>query len=236
MRGIRKMRVLAGVVVALGMGAACGALAAQGGGSHLETVLREMDAGSARFHSAEADIQKEQYTKIVNDTATEKGKIYFERSGKSIEVGAKFVPPNAQTLEYRNGKVRLYSAGTNHIEEYSTTGANQARFETFLTLGFGGSGRDLEKAWKITDEGQEQMSDGGKTVSVEKLDLAPKQASVETTFTHITIWVDPVRDVSLKQVFYTPSGDTQTAIYSNIQLNATINKKAFAIQCNGKCS
>ena len=56
------------------------------------------------------------------------------------------------------------------------------------------------------------------------------------SFTHITIWVDPVRDVLLKQEFFTPSGDTQTAIYTNIRLNQPIDLKAFAIKCKGKCS
>jgi hypothetical protein len=40
----------------------------------------------------------------------------------------------------------------------------------------------------------------------------------------------------LKQEFFTPSGDTQTAIYTNIRLNQPIDLKAFAIKCKGKCS
>jgi outer membrane lipoprotein-sorting protein len=71
---------------------------------------------------------------------------------------------------------------------------------------------------------------------VEKLDLVSKNPKVRDNFTHITLWLDPVRDVSLKQVFYTPSGDTQTAIYSNIKLNSPVDTKAFEIKCKGKCS
>ena len=234
-------RVLAGVAAcALLLAAGYGvgrATAAQAKPDRLRTVLAQMDAGSKTFHSAEASIQKQQFEKIVNDTTTETGTIYFLRNGGSTQVGAKFAPPNEQTLEYKNGLVRLYSAGTNHIDQYSSTGANQARFETFLTLGFGGSGSDLAKAWTITDQGTEKISDGGKPVEVEKLDLVSKDASVRSNFTHITIWVDAARDLSLKQEFFTPSGDTQTAIYSNIQLNQRIDQNSFAIKCKGKkCS
>jgi outer membrane lipoprotein-sorting protein len=235
-----RLPVLAGVAAgALFLAAGTGvgrAVAAQPKQDRLKAVLAQMDAGSKTFRSAEASIQKQQFEKIVNDTTTESGTIYFLRNGGSTQVGAKFAPPNEQTLEYKSGSVRLYSAGTNHIDQYSTTGANQARFETFMTLGFGGSGSDLAKAWTITDQGTEKMSDGGRPVEVERLDLVSKEASVRGNFTHITIWVDLARDLSLKQEFFTPSGDTQTAIYSNIRLNQRIDQKAFEIKCKGKCS
>ena len=170
-----------------------------------------MDAASARFHSAEANVQKLQFERIVNDTSTETGTIYFLRNGGSMQMGAKFDPPDAQVLEYKNGVGRLYNPATNQLQQISAGGANAARSEAFLTLGFGGSGSDLAKAWTITDLGADQMNDGSKTVPVEKLDLVSKDASVRGNFTHITIWVDPARDVSLKQVGYTPSGETDPA-------------------------
>ena len=211
-------------------------VAAQAKPGRLQTVLSEMDAASAKFHSAEADVKKEQFTKIVNDTTAETGKIYFLRTGNTTQMGAKLNPPDARTFEYKNGLLRLYTPGTNHIDQYSAGGPNQSRYEAFLSLGFGGSGSDLAKAWTITDQGTEQINDGGKPVSVEKLDLVSKDASVRSNYTHITIWVDPLRDVSLKQVFFAPSGDTNSAVYTNIRLNQPFDLKAYAIKCQGKCS
>ncbi len=203
--------------------------------SRLQQVLSKMDAASKNFHSAEADIRKEHFEKLVNDTSTDTGTVYFLRNGNSIQLGAKFNPPDAKTLEYKDGKGRLYNAGTNHIDEFSTTGANQAKFETFITLGFGGTGADLSKQWTISDKGSEQMNDGGKPVQVEQLDLLPRDPTVRNTYSHVTIWIDPVRDVTLKQEFFAPSGDTDTAIYNNIRLNQPIDLKAYAIKCQGKC-
>ena len=199
--------------------------------AHLQQILSQMDSASKSFHSATADVQKQQYEKLVNDTNTQMGKIYFVRNGNSTQVGAKFNPPNAQTMEYKNGTVRLYTEGTNQLQTYN----NLQGYEAYLALGFGGSGADLAKSWDITDQGSEQINDGGKKVQVEKLDLVSKNPKVRDNFTHITLWLDPARDVSLKQVFYTPSGDTQTAIYSNIKLNQSVDLKAFEIKCKGKC-
>jgi outer membrane lipoprotein-sorting protein len=209
-------------------------LAQQVKSDRLKAVLSQMDAASTKFKSAEANVKKEHFEKIVSDTSGQSGTIYFQRNGNSIQVGAKF--DNGQVLEYKNGTVRLYSSGTNHLDQASAGGSNQARFETFLTLGFGGSGADLAKAWNITDQGTEQLNDGAKPVQVEKLDLVSKDPSVQKTFSHITIWVDPARGVSLKQEYFAPSGDTDTATYSNIRLNQPIDVKAYAIKCKGKCS
>src|SRR5207302_2023692 len=136
-----------------------------------------------------------------NDTNTQTGKIYFLRNGSSTQVGAKFNPPNAQTMEYKNGTVRLYTEGTNQLQTYN----NLQGYEAYLALGFGGSGTDLARSWTITDQGPDQITDGGKKVQVEKLDLVSKNPKVRDNLTHITLWLGPVRDLSQKQVLYTPS-------------------------------
>jgi outer membrane lipoprotein-sorting protein len=45
----------------------------------------------------------------------------------------------------------------------------------------------------------------------------------------VTIWVDPARGVSLKQIFYEPSGDNRTATYQNIRYNQPIKGDVFHI-------
>jgi outer membrane lipoprotein-sorting protein len=127
------------------------------------------------------------------------------------------------------------------VDVFTATGKNQALAETMMTLGFGGSGTDLEKAWDITDQGSEQMSDGSKQVQVEKLDLVSKDPTIRNNYSHITIWVDPARDVSLKQILFEASGgkssgNTRTAVYTNIRPNEKVNTDAFAIKCPGKCT
>jgi outer membrane lipoprotein-sorting protein len=232
---------------AVGLGVALTALAflhpavaaaqtGQSGSARLQTVLHQMDAASASFQSAEADLRKEVFTKVIQDTEEQKGEIYFVRKGGSMQMGMRLTTPPQQVVEYKDGVVRVYNPGTNHIDTVSASGANKGRFETFLTLGFGGSGKDLAKAWTITDDGPEPMSDGQKTVATEKLDLVSKDPGVLKNVSRVTIWVDPARSVSLKQLLYFPNGDTQTAFYTNIRLNGKIDLGQFAIKCKGSCS
>ena len=67
-------------------------------------------------------------------------------------------------------------------------------------------------------------------ISVAKLDLVPVQQNVANMFTHVTIWIDPTRGVSLKQVFYQPSGDLRTATYKNIRYNLPIAADVFQLK------
>ena len=209
-----------------------GTAGAQTQGS-LDSVLRQMDAASARFRSAEADFKWDLYQRVVRETTTQTGTIYFLKNGGALQMGARVAPPEAKTLEYKAGVLALFDPSQNHIT-YLSAGANQATYESFLTLGFGGSGRDLEKTWNITDQGSEQMNDGTATVKVEKLDMVSKDPAARNTFSHVTIWVDPIRGISLKQVFYMPSEDVRTAVYTHIRYNDKVDMGKFAIKTDKK--
>ena len=242
MRRWARLPVLAGIAGGALALAGCGVerVAAQAKPTRLETVERQLDEASAGFKSAQADLRQELFTKIVDDTEKQAGMVYFLRKGGSTQMGIKMLPPEEKIVEFKDGKLRVFKPGANHVDEFSASGKNQALTETLMTLGFGGSGSDLKKAWTIDDQGTEQMSDGSKTVAVEKLDLVSKDETVRKNYTHITVWIDPARGVTLKQVFFAasegkPSGDTRTAFYTNIRLNETVDVGPFAIKCKGKC-
>ncbi len=167
--------------------------------------------------SAQADFVWDQYQVVVQDHDVQTGTIYFERKKGSTRTAAYFKQENGKdarkTVVYDNGEVNFYQPEIKQIT-IMRAGANRGQWESFLTLGFGGSGSDLEANWNVSLQGNETI-DG---VPVAKLDLVPKQQKVLDMFSHVTIWVDPTRGISLKQIFYQPSGDKRTATYKIIQL------------------
>jgi outer membrane lipoprotein-sorting protein len=196
---------------------------------HIDEVLRQMDAASARFRSAEADFRWDLFERVVKQTTSQSGTIYFLKDGANMQMGAKIDLPAPKFLEFRDGTLRVFDPGPDHLTTIVSK-QNQAQIEAFLTLGFGGSGKDLMKAWTISDLGTESV-DGVETA---KLDLVPKDAAVRNNCTHIIIWVDPARGISLKQEFFMPSEDTRTSYYSNIRLNQKIDEKKYAIKTDGR--
>jgi outer membrane lipoprotein-sorting protein len=205
---------------------------AVGRAQSLDAVLKQMDASSAKFKSAQANLRKDTYELVVKETTTQTGITYYERVGANLQVGIKFDPPSSQIVQIKDGAVQLFEPNANHLTIVSI----KKQFLGFLAIGFGGSGTELAKQWTIAYQGMEPMNDGSKTVQTAKLDLVAKDESTRNTVKHITIWVDPVQDVSLKQQIFMPDGNINTATYTNLRVNQ-LNKsaiEAFAIKKNGK--
>jgi outer membrane lipoprotein-sorting protein len=192
--------------------------AARAQSADLDKVLAQLDAASARFQSAQADFAWDQYTAVVQDHDVQKGTIAFRRGAKSVAMIAHVQTdngkPSPKDVLFKNGEVELYQPGIKQ-ETVLSAGANRQQYESYSTLGFGGSGHDLTAQWNVAYQGMEKI-DGVETA---KLDLTSKHPSPDPMFTHITIWVDPTHSTSLKQVFFEPSGDMRTATYTNILLN-----------------
>ncbi len=214
---------------------AVGALAAeapQTASSDLEKVLSQMDAVAASFKTAEADFVWDQYTKVVNETDTQSGKVYFRRSSKEIEMAADISKPTQKYVLYQNSTVRVYERRIDQVTVYNT-GKNRSEVESFLVLGFGGRGHDLEKSFEVSFQGYEQV--GG--VRAAKLNLVPKTAKGKNIFDHIILWIgsdDPARGISVQQQFVEPQGDYRLAKYSNIKLNQSIPAEAFKLKTTGR--
>lgn len=192
----------------------------------LDKVLRQLDAASTKFQSAEADVKDEFYERVVRDTTTQNGSVYFLRAGSGTEMG---LVVGQKRVSFKNGKGMLYDPASAKKFTPFSTGQNQGKADSFLTLGFGGSGKDLERAWDVKLSGTEQVSDNGQPVTVNKLELDPKDPGVKSTFTHVTLWMDPVRSVSYKQVYTTPEGDMRTVTYSHLRYNAKVDTKKYAL-------
>ena len=215
--------------------------------SSLDTVLHQLDEASKNFRSAQADFRWDVYERVVKETTSQCGVIYFARKSEATEMGAKVAPSPTQscygeasatadgtrTLEYKAGALQMFEPKTDHLTILHA-GNNQALYESFLTLGFGGSGKDLARAWAITDQGTEVLKDGSKSVTTSKLDLVAKDPANRNTFSHVTIWVDPTQGVSLKQQFFTPAGDYRTTYFDHIRVNQKVNEAAFAIKTDKK--
>ena len=189
----------------------------------LDRSLRQMDAAAAKFQSAEADLKWEFFEKVVRDTTTQTGSTYFLKTKSGTEMGAIITAPSLKYLHFGNGKGSLYDAVAKKLTPFDA-GKDRSRVESFLTLGFGGSGKDLERAWTITMQGTETV-DGTPTV---KLDLVPKDPATAQTFTHVLVWIDTARAISLKQLFTTPEGDTRTTYYTHIRYNTPVDTKKYA--------
>ncbi|MGA3091266.1 MAG: outer-membrane lipoprotein carrier protein LolA [Terriglobales bacterium] len=195
----------------------------------LERVLGQMDGAARNFRSAAADVEWDQYEKVINETDTEKGKIYFRREGGEVQMAADFVEPDKKYVLYSEGKVQVYQPKIDQVSEYSA-GKNRSEVESFLVLGFGGNGHDLLKSYDVKFLGTENIGN----IAAGKLELVPKSQRFRDNIARIWLWIDPARGISVQQQFFQPDGDYRLAKYSQIQTGQKLPESAFKLKTTGK--
>lgn len=198
----------------------------------LQTVLAKLDAAAERFKSTTADFQFDSIqTDPIPDKDEQKGTIYFERIGNSFQMAAHIKEVNSKPVPkiytYSKGVFKLWEGG--NLDQV-TTFARASKFESYLMLGFGASGKALAEKWNITYDGPETL-DGVKT---DKLELVAKDPDVKKNLPKVTVWMDTDRGVSLKQVFDEGPGQYRVSVYFNIRLNTPLPGDAFTFKTDSK--
>lgn len=201
----------------------------QGDSTGMDRVLTQMDAAAKTVRTAEASVVWDQYQKVINDTDTEKGKVYFRRDGGETQMAVDFVEPDKKYVVYSGGKVQVYQPKIDQVNEY-TAGKDRADVESFLVLGFGGGGHDLLKSYDVKYLGTETLN-GTETP---KLELIPKSARFRNNIARILLWIDPAKGISVQQQLFEPGGDYRLAKYSDIQINQKLPDNVFKLKTTGK--
>lgn len=201
----------------------------QGNSAGLERVLAQMDSAAKNFRSTEASFVWDQYQKVIDETDTQKGRIYFRRQDGEIQMAADISEPDKKYVLYSGGKVQVYQPKIDQVTEMNP-GKNRSDLESFLVLGFGGGGHDLLKSYDVKYLGSETANGS----DAAKLELIPKSPKLRNNIARILLWIDPARGVSVQQQFFEPSGDYRMSKYSEIQLNQKLPDNAFKLKTTGK--
>ena len=158
--------VLAGKTIAvfcLGMmislaGSARAQSAPPASSADLQKVISQLNTAATKFVSAQADFSWDQFLAVVQESEIQTGTIYFERKKGATRMAAYLKQDNGKdapkTVVYDGGEVNLYEPAIKQLT-IMRAGANRGQWESFLTLGFGGSGSDLEANWKVSLLGSE---------------------------------------------------------------------------------
>jgi outer membrane lipoprotein-sorting protein len=196
----------------------------------LQRVLSQLDQTAANFTTAQAAFEWDQYQKVVDEHDFQKGMVYFRRVGGEVQMAADISDPKPpKYVLFTDSKVEVYQPKIDQVTTYNT-GKDRATIESFLVLGFGGSGKDMLKSFDVSYLGTDKV--GG--VDTAKLGLVPKSVKVRNNFDHIWLWIDPSRGVSVQQQLFEPSGDYRLAKYSDIQLHQKIQDSVFKLKTTGK--
>ena len=205
----------------------------------LQAILKKMDTVAASFRSAQAEFEWDNYQKVIDEIIdVQTGNIYYRRAGKEIEMmadvkkagtSASTLKPEPKYVLFSEGKIRMYQPKPDQVTVYDL-GKDRADLESYVVLGFGGSGQDLLKAFDVKYQGTETING----VAAAKLELTPKSEKVRRNYNRIILWIDPDKGISVQQEFFTPQGDYKLCKYSGIKVNEKIDNDVFKLKTTGK--
>lgn len=218
-------------LIAMVLLTACPSYAAPATPNEKDKVLRRLDEAAKNFHSTQADFEFDSVqTDPIYDKDVQKGTVYYERKGAAFQMAAHIDEINGKPAQkvytYSKGVFKLFEPGINQVTTYSKL----TKYESYLMLGFGASGRDLEEKWEIKYLGPETLKEGKVGVKTEKLELVAKDPEVRKTLPKVTIWVDPEQGISLKQTFDEGPGQYRVSVYFNINVNQPLPADAFTLK------
>jgi outer membrane lipoprotein-sorting protein len=197
----------------------------------LKTVLARLDATAANFRSTTANFEFDStQTDPVPNTDVQKGIVYYDRKNGAMRMGIHINEDNGKpvpkVIVVAGGEFQLYEKLVNQVTRSKKAG----KYESYLQLGFGASGKDLEQKFNVKYAGEETVNG----VKTDKLELVAKDSDMLKLFPKITIWIDPARGIGLKQFFDEGDGQSRTAVYSNIKLNQSLPSDAFTFKTDSK--
>lgn len=197
----------------------------------LDNVLQQLDKSAANFRSTTADFEFDTYqTDPIPDKDVMKGTAYYDRKGAAFSMAAHVQEhngkPDQRMYVYAGGSFKLFQPAIDQVTTFKRAG----KYESYVMLGFGASGKELSDKWAIKDEGPETL-DGVKT---EKLELTAKDETVRKNLPKVTVWLDTARAISLKQVFDEGQGVSRVCVYFNIKTNTTLPGDAFKFKTDSK--
>lgn len=191
-----------------------------------QSVLARMNRESAILHQITANLTKTEFTQVLNDKTVESGQMWLERKGRDIVMRSDFTsPPNVRSVGVDGNQAEIYYPNLNTVQIYDL-GKFGGLVDQFLVLGFGSSGKDIEKDYSVKFAGEDTV--GGQKTS--RLELTPKSDKAKKEIEEVDLWIPVDAGHPIQQRFLQSGGDYYLITYSNIKVNPNLPDSAFHLK------
>jgi outer membrane lipoprotein-sorting protein len=198
---------------------------APAGPDDLKTVLAQLDKAASTFKSARAKFQWDQYEKVVDETDVQTGDIYFRRAKAGMDAAVRVTSPDTKQVVFVDGALKLFQPRIKQLTIYDAR-TKRTEVESLMNIGFGSRAEDIQKSYEVKMEAWE-IVDGVKTA---RLSLVPRNEKLKSSIPNIILWLDPQRDISLKQKFVEQGGNYRLTHYTGVEINTKFSNDVFELK------
>jgi len=191
----------------------------------LDQTLAKMDQIASRFKGLSAKVEYVQHMEAIHEDDSQTGTILVKRANRnSLHVKISIEKPEPKVAVADGSKVEAYYPSSGEIQTYSL-GAKKSLVSMILTLGFGGSSKELQAAYDVKLGGVDTVAGESAT----RLALVPKSKDLKDQWSKIDLWISDKTGYAVQQKFYERGMDYTQITYTGVQPRPDIPDTDFLL-------
>lgn len=206
------------------LSAACVVTSLPASSQTLDAVLGRMDQSAAAFQGMTANLTQLNRVEVINETEKVEAKVRLKRVKGALTGRVDFEGPNQRVVAIEQRKVRVYYPKSSLVELYDV-GKYGNQLDHFLLLGFGTSGKELQKNYKVRLVGGENVA-GRPTI---RLELIPKSKQALDIFKKADLWYSMDAGYAVQEKIHKNEQDYTLITYSDVKLNPGLTDKELEL-------
>lgn len=191
----------------------------------LPEILTRMDQSATAFKCMSAQMKRIDHTQVINDTSEERGSIALRRTSKGVEGLVDNTFPDKRTMSFSGKQFKFYLPKINTIQIYDV-GKRRDQVDQFLVLGFGTSGKELQKAYAVKLAGSETVNG----INATRIELIPKGADALELFQRLDLWIPEGGSHAIQQKVHLKGGDYKLMSYTDVKINPPLTDASFDLK------
>lgn len=191
----------------------------------LKDVLARMDRSAETFQGMTANLTQLQHTEIINDDERDSAAVRMKKEKGGLRGYVEFAEPNRRLIGFEHRELQVYYPKTNTVNIYDL-GKHGGQLDQFLLLGFGTSGKELQKTYSMRVAGSENLN--GKPVT--RLELLPKTAEVKEYLKKVELWIPSSASYPVQEKIHKNDQDYILIQYSDIKINPGLTDKDLELR------
>lgn len=184
----------------------------------VQEIRARMDKNAATFQSMTGTLDRVQHTAILNEDEKDSASVRLKKTSSGLHGYVEFAEPNRRIIGFQSRQLQVYYPKTKTVEIYDL-GKHGSEIDQFLLLGFGISGKDLEKSYEMRVTGTDNI--GGKPAT--RLELVPKSQDALEYLKKVELWIPQGASYPVQEKIYKNSQDYILISYSDVKINPPLS-------------
>ena len=191
--------------------------AAGRGAETLPQLISRLDAASATFTGMTAQLKQLDHTEVLGENEVQTAAVKLKKTKAGVVARVDFNEPNVRVFHLKQRTVEIFVPKSNTVQIYDVGKFGQ-KFDQFLLLGFGISGKELQQNYSVKLLGQENIGNRPAT----HIELVPKSKEALEYVKRFELWIALDAAYPLQEKVHKNSTDYILVTYTDVKLNAPL--------------